>query len=281
MNVVTDVREMTLLGKHWRDGGRTIGFVPTMGALHEGHLSLVRESRRRADITVVSIFVNPAQFGPGEDFKEYPRDFDGDAILLEEEGIDCLFHPESEAIFPPGHKTTVEVHSLQDRLCGRSRPGHFRGVCTVVLKLFEIVRPTTSFFGWKDAQQLLILRRMAADLNLDVEIAGCPIVREPDGLAMSSRNAYLSPEERKASLILSRCLREAEKEISAGQRSGPSLSRRLREILESEQLARVEYAEVVDMEGLRPMENLEGDVLVALAVRIGSTRLIDNTRIVI
>ncbi len=279
MRIVTSIPEMKTLAREWGASGRTVGFVPTMGALHEGHLSLVRESRRRCGVTVVSVFVNPSQFGPGEDFNAYPRDFGRDRTLLEREGVDCVFHPEAEAVYPRGYRTYVEVQGLQDHLCGESRPGHFRGVATVVLKLFNIVRPSAAFFGWKDAQQLIILRRMAADLDLDIELVGCPIVREPDGLALSSRNAYLSPEERQAALVLSRGLQAAEAAAAAGERRAAEMERRIREILEAEPLAELEYLEIVDMEELRPLEILAGEVLVALAVRIGRTRLIDNVRI--
>ncbi len=279
MKAVASVAEMKDLVREWKGRGLTIGFVPTMGALHEGHLSLVGESRRRSAVTVVSVFVNPTQFGPAEDFQAYPRDFEKDRGLLQKEGVDCVFHPGAAEVYPPGYKTFVEVHSLQERLCGRTRPGHFRGVATVVLKLFHIVRPDLAFFGWKDAQQLIVLRRMAADLDLDVELVGCPIVREPDGLAMSSRNAYLSPEERRAALVLSRSLGEAGAAIAAGERRGAEVVRLLREAVAGEPLARLDYVEVVDMEELRHLETLKGEILVALAVRIGTTRLIDNVRI--
>jgi pantoate--beta-alanine ligase len=278
VKIITSVPEMKELGREWRGAGRTIGFVPTMGALHEGHLSLVRESRKRCGVTAVSVFVNPAQFGPKEDFQAYPRDFDKDRALLDREGVDCVFHPEAGEIYPHGYKTCVEVNGLQDKLCGKSRPGHFRGVATVVLKLFHIVRPDVAFFGWKDAQQLILLRRMAADLDLDVELVGCPIVREQDGLAMSSRNAYLSPGERRAALVLSKSLREAERMILGGEKRAAEVEGRIREAIGREPLARLDYVEIVDTVELQPLELLAGDVLVALAVRIGTTRLIDNVR---
>jgi pantoate--beta-alanine ligase len=281
VKVVTSVAEMKELVLEWKSGGLTIGFVPTMGALHEGHLSLVRESRRRCAVTAVSVFVNPSQFGPEEDFKAYPRDFEKDRALLAREGVDCVFHPEAGEVYPPGYRTFVEVQGLQDRLCGGSRPGHFRGVATVVLKLFHIVRPDVAFFGWKDAQQLILLRKMAADLDLGLELAGCPIVREQDGLAMSSRNLYLSTEERTAALVLSRSLGEAGAAIAAGERRGAEVARIVREMIAGEPLARLEYVEIVDMEELRPLKNLAGEVLVAAAVRIGATRLIDNVRITV
>ena len=279
MKVVESLAGMKALAREWRRAGKTIGFVPTMGYLHEGHLSLVRESRRRAGVTVVSIFVNPTQFGPNEDFQKYPRDLAKDSAYLERGGVDCLFYPAVAEIYPPGYRTSVEVTGLQDRLCGRSRPGHFRGVATVVLKLFEIVRPDLAFFGAKDAQQVLIIRRMAADLDLDVEIVTCPIVREPDGLALSSRNAYLGPEERKAALALSTGLRWAERAVAAGERDTARLLDGIRSVLEAEPLARIDYVEAVDPETLEPVAEVRGEVLAALAVFIGSTRLIDNVRL--
>jgi pantoate--beta-alanine ligase len=279
MKVITSVAGMTALARQWRTEGKRIGFVPTMGYLHEGHLSLVRESKKRADVTVVSIFVNPTQFGPNEDFKKYPRDLAKDSAYLKKGGADCLFYPDAAEIYPPGYRTFIEVHGLQDRLCGRSRPGHFRGVATVVLKLFNIVGPDLAFFGAKDAQQILIIQRMTADLNLDVEVVTCPLVREADGLALSSRNAYLSPEERTAALVLSTSLRGAERAIAAGERDAERLASAIGSLIAAEPLAKLDYIEITDMKELRPLARLEGDVLVALAVFIGTTRLIDNIRV--
>ncbi len=279
MKVVGSVAEMKALARAWRREGRRIGLVPTMGYLHEGHLSLVRGSRERVDVTVVSIFVNPTQFGPGEDFARYPRDLAKDSAYLEEGGVDCLFHPEAADVYPAGYRTFVEVRGLEDRLCGRSRPGHFRGVATVVLKLFEIVRPDLAFFGAKDAQQVLIIRRLAADLDLDVEVVTCPIVREPDGLALSSRNAYLSAEERRAALALSAGLRRAEGAVAAGERDAARLVAGIRAALEAEPLVRVDYVEAVDPGTLEPVASIDGDTLVALAAFVGKTRLIDNIRL--
>lgn len=256
--------------------GRTIGFVPTMGFLHEGHLSLVRASKSRTDTTVVSIFVNPVQFGPDEDLARYPRDVDRDTTLLEAAGVDILFLPEPAEVYPPGYKTYVEVRELQDRLCGRLRPGHFLGVATVVLKLFHIVSPGIAFFGQKDAQQAIVLKRMTADLNLDVDIDVRPIVREPDGLALSSRNVYLNPAERRAALVLSRSLGEARRAVDGGERRTGVILSRMRVVLEAEPLARVDYAEIVDPETLDPATEVRPGTLVALAVTIGRTRLIDN-----
>jgi pantoate--beta-alanine ligase len=257
--------------------GRTIGLVPTMGALHEGHLSLVRESRRSAAVTVVSIFVNPLQFGAGEDFQKYPRDYDQDAVLLEREGVDVLFLPDTAEMYPPDFQTTVEVGRLQENLCGASRPGHFKGVATVVLKLLNIVRPDIAFFGQKDAQQAVVLQRMAADLNLDVTVRIMPIVREPDGLALSSRNVYLSAEERQAAVVLSRSLAEARRAFEGGERRATALTLLVRNIIASEPRARINYVEAVGWPDLECLDVIDRDALVALAVCIGKTRLIDNT----
>ena len=279
MTIIRSVTTMKALAREWRREGRRVGLVPTMGYLHDGHLSLVRESKARADVTVVSIFVNPTQFGPNEDFTKYPRDLDKDSAYLKEAGVDALFYPEAAEVYPPGYRTFVEVEGLQDRLCGRSRPGHFKGVATVVLKLFDIVSPDFAIFGAKDAQQVLIIKRMAADLDLDVGIVTCPIVREPDGLALSSRNAYLDPAGRRAARVLSTSLRWAEKAVAAGERDASRLVAGVRAILEAEPLARVDYAEAVDPENLEPVTELGGEVLLALAVFIGATRLIDNIRL--
>ncbi len=279
MKIVDSVAGMKALAREWRRAGRTIGFVPTMGYLHEGHLSLVRESRKRAGVTVVSIFVNPTQFGPNEDLERYPRDLEKDAAYLEKAGVDVLFHPAAAEVYPPGYRTFVEVDGLQDKLCGRSRPGHFKGVATVVLKLFDMVGPDLAFFGAKDAQQVLIIRRMARDLDLDVEVVTCPLVREPDGLALSSRNAYLSPEERQASLALSIGLRWAERAVAAGERDAAKIVAGIRAVLVAEPRARIDYVAAVDPETLEPVAEMRGDVLVALAVFIGPTRLIDNVRL--
>jgi pantoate--beta-alanine ligase len=279
MITVKTVGEMKSLVRRWKGEGKTVGFVPTMGYLHEGHLRLVRESRKRTDVTVVSIFVNPIQFGPMEDFKKYPRDLEKDSAFLKNGGTDCLFYPHAADIYPPGYRTYVAVHGLQDRLCGKSRPGHFQGVATVVLKLFNIVNPDLAFFGAKDAQQVLIIKRMAADLNLDVDIVTCAIVREPDGLALSSRNAYLSPDERIAALVLSRSLVAAERLVAAGERDAAKVIAGIRSVIGSEPLARVDYVEAVDPADLEPVAEIRGEVLIALAVFIGSTRLIDNVRV--
>ena len=256
--------------------GKTIGFVPTMGYLHEGHVSLVRKSIEKSDVTVVSIFVNPAQFGPREDFKEYPRDIDRDTRILEAEGVDYVFYPHQDEMYFQGYKTYVEVHDLQNKLCGRSRPAHFRGVCTVVLKLFHIVSPDLAFFGQKDAQQAIILKRMVKDLNLEVEIEVLPIVRDSDGLALSSRNKYLKREERRAALVLAESLQKAKELIWGGEKRAPFIIGEMVKMIAEEPLARIDYVEIVDVEELSPVETLEKEVLIALAVYVGRTRLIDN-----
>jgi pantoate--beta-alanine ligase len=277
MRKIAAVEEMKQAAKEMRTRGRTVGFVPTMGFLHEGHLSLVRESKKRTDITVVSIFVNPLQFGPEEDFRRYPRDPERDEALLEKAGVDILFRPADIDMYPEGYGTTVEVTGLQDKLCGRSRPGHFKGVTTVVLKLFHIVRPDYAFFGQKDAQQAVILRRMAGDLNLEVKLEVLPTVREPDGLAVSSRNTYLNPKERRSSLVLFRCLEEARRMFAGGEREAAVIREQMMRTIAGEPVARVDYVEIVDPRTLDPVDRIEDTVLVAIAVFIGSTRLIDNT----
>ena len=265
----------------WRAAGERIGFVPTMGALHAGHLSLVRLARGRANKVVASVFVNPAQFGPNEDFNRYPRQPEKDGAMLEEAGCDLLFLPDVATIYPPGNATFVEPAGAAEGLEGACRPGHFRGVATVVCALFNLVRADVAVFGEKDAQQLAVIRQMVRDLHLPVEIVPGPTVREADGLAMSSRNAYLSPEERRAATVLHRSLRAAEAAIGEGERLGEAVRERLREILNTEPLARVEYAEVVDAESFQPVETLRGRLVLPLAVRIGGTRLIDNIRLTV
>ena len=276
MKILATIAEMKAAVRAARAEGKTVGFVPTMGFLHEGHLSLVRASKSTFGLTVVSVFVNPTQFGPQEDFKTYPRDLARDAAMLEKEGVDILFNPEAGEMYPPGYGTYVEVQGLQDRLCGASRPGHFRGVCTVVLKLFEIIRPDVAYFGRKDAQQAIVLTRMVQDLDLDVRIDVRPIVREADGLAMSSRNTYLNPAERQAALVLIRSLRAAGTWIAAGERRAAAVVAGIREMIGREPLARIDYAEAVDAADLGPVETIEDGTLIALAVFIGKTRLIDN-----
>lgn len=276
MNTVRKIKEMKSVVKDVRSLGKSVGFVPTMGYLHEGHLSLVKASLQSADCTVVSIFVNPAQFGPKEDFKEYPRDFARDSRLLEKLGVDLLFCPGYTEMYPPDYKTYVEVESLQDKLCGPSRPGHFRGVCTVVMKLFNIVQPDVAFFGQKDAQQAIVLKRMVSDLNLAVRVEVMPTVREEDGLALSSRNVYLDPEQKQAALCLSQSLNEAAEMIQSGERRTDSLMDRMREIIDREDLAKLDYIAIVDTGSLEPLKEIKKEALIALAVFFGSVRLIDN-----
>jgi len=251
------------------------GFVPTMGCLHEGHLSLVRRCRAECDVTVASIFVNPTQFGPGEDFARYPRDLDRDSSLLENEGVDLLFVPEASAIYPEGFSTHVEVAGLPDGLCAAFRPGHFTGVATIVAKLFNIVRPDAAYFGQKDAQQAALIRRMATDLDFGIEIVVCPTVREPDGLAMSSRNSYLTAEDRSAAPALYRALLAAQGAAATGERSAAILRSIVEEGLKGTPF-RIQYVEVVDAIDLKPVDRLRREALVAAAAYLGSTRLIDN-----
>lgn len=267
---------MKQVARQARGEGRSTGFVPTMGALHEGHLSLVRAAFAETQPVIASIFVNPTQFGPHEDFQKYPRAFDSDCEKLEHAGVAYLFAPEALEIYPAGFRTWVGVEGLSDRLEGRSRPGHFRGVTTVVLKLLQIVQPQKAYFGRKDAQQARILRQMARDLNLDSEVVTCPIVREPDGLAMSSRNAYLSPAERRAATILFRALDGARTSIARGERDALRLSAAMREMLRTERLAEPDYVELVDADTLEPVTRLRGTCLALLAAKIGVVRLIDN-----
>jgi pantoate--beta-alanine ligase len=260
-----------------RGAGRRIGLVPTMGYLHDGHLSLVAEARCRADACVASIFVNPLQFGAGEDLSRYPRDLERDRAALQEAGVEALYLPSADSMYPPGFQTEVALTRVTAGLCGRARPGHFRGVTTVVTKLFNAVKPHLAVFGEKDFQQLTVIRRMAADLDLGVEIVGVPIVREADGLAMSSRNAYLSAAERTAARCLSRALAAGRTAFSAGERCADALLAAVHAVLAVEPLARIDYAELVDAETLEPIDTVNQPALLALAVSIGRTRLIDNT----
>ena len=259
---------------------KRVGLVPTMGALHEGHLSLVRAAKKHCDAVVVSIFVNPTQFGPTEDLAKYPRQMERDHSLLEEEGVDILFAPTVEEIYESGSITWVLVEGLSEKLDGRSRPGHFRGVATVVAKLFNIIEPQVAFFGQKDAAQLAVIRRMVRDLNFPVEIIAGAIVREPDGLAMSSRNAYLAPEERGRALVLQRSLRRAEAEFQSGQRIAAKLISAALEVLASEPQVAVDYLEVVSPDTLESIERITQTALLAIAARVGSTRLIDNVLLI-
>ena len=276
METIHTIAWMKQVARSARAQDRITGFVPTMGALHEGHFSLVRAAKEQCSPVVVSIFVNPKQFGPAGDLKKYPRPFETDREALEKLGVDYLFAPASEEIYPSGFRTAVVVEGLSDKLEGRSRPGHFRGVATVVLKLFEIVQPRFAYFGRKDAQQARILRQMAADLDLDTQLVVCPIVREPDGLALSSRNVYLKRNDRRAAGALYRSLDAARREIAAGQRDVARLLVALRRAIDSEPGVKLDYAEIVDAESLEPVVTLRRTCLVLLAAFVGGTRLIDN-----
>lgn len=276
MEIIRTIEWMKQTAHQSDSTGRVIGLVPTMGALHQGHLSLVRAAKAQCSPVVVSIFVNPKQFGPAEDFQNYPRDFEKDRTLLEELNVDYLFVPDASEIYPRDFRTAVHVKGLSEQFEGRIRPGHFQGVTTVVLKLFEIVRPRFAYFGRKDAQQARILRWMAADLNLDSEIVVCPILRELDGLAMSSRNVYLNCDERRAAVVLHRALDSVRREIAKGARDAAPLLEILRATIASEPLALLDYAAIVDPDSFEPVDSLRGHCLILIAARIGSTRLIDN-----
>ncbi len=276
MRIVRTVAEMQSVCRGLRTGGSVLGFVPTMGALHEGHLSLVRRARSECDAVVASIFVNPLQFAAGEDFAKYPRTFDEDCRSLEVERVDVLFAPDAVEMYPNGSVTTVTVSEVGDRLDGASRPGHFTGVATVVAKLFHVVGPTRAYFGQKDAAQLAVLRQMVRDLNFEVELVGCAIVRDTDGLALSSRNKYLSAIERKHALVLHRTLLRLERMIAEGERQSIALVQRGMETLNAEAGIRVDYLAIVDANTLLPVKSAETSTLVAVAAYVGSTRLIDN-----
>lgn len=276
-NTISQVRDQV---RQWRREGLTVGLVPTMGYLHEGHGSLVGKAAEDCDRVVASVFVNPTQFAPGEDLASYPRDFERDCEILEKQGCSMVFHPSVDEMYPDGNgKTDTYIEILNDmpkQLCGRTRPNHFRGVCTVVGKLFNIVLPDKAYFGEKDAQQLAIIRHMVRDLSYGIEIVGCPIVREPDGLAKSSRNIHLKPDERKAAAVLYRSLKIAEEMASDGEKSSKAVTDAVRAEIEKEPLAEVEYVSAVDSLSMEPVETVGKGTLIAIAVRIGQTRLIDN-----
>ena len=278
MKIVGTVKEVREQVKEWKKQGLSVGFVPTMGYLHEGHKSLMDAARKGNDKVVVSIFVNPMQFGPTEDLATYPRDLDHDAALCESAGVDLIFHPEAEEMYEKDFCSFVDMTGLTEGLCGKTRPIHFRGVCTVVNKLFNIVTPDDAYFGQKDGQQLAVIKRMVRDLNMDIEIVGCPIVREEDGLAKSSRNTYLSSEERKAALILSKTVALG-KELAKTEKDANKVVEAMKKNIETEPLAKIDYVEAVDALSMAPVEKLEGTCMLAMAVYIGKTRLIDNTLI--
>jgi pantoate--beta-alanine ligase len=278
VSCVSTIAELRAILADVRNGGaEPIGMVPTMGALHEGHLSLIRRARAECGYVVVSIFVNPTQFGPQEDFARYPRDLDKDLALSLGAGADLVFAPADVEMYLPGHSTWVDVEGLSEGLCGVARPGHFRGVCTVVAKLLNLCDPDRAYFGQKDAQQLAVIRRMVRDLNMGADIVGCAIVREADGLAMSSRNVYLSPEQRAQAPLLRKALLVAEESIARGERDAAVIQNAVRVVLDGADLGEVEYVVVVNAEDLEPVESIAGECLVAIAVRFGRTRLIDNT----
>lgn len=276
MEIIQIVREMQIFADEARGQGKIIGLVPTMGYLHQGHLSLVRRAREESDVVVVSIFINPTQFGPGEDLSSYPRDFESDRFLLERENADVIFAPSVEEMYPGPSLTHVYIHRLTETLCDADRPGHFDGVSLVVAKLFNITKPHKVFFGAKDFQQQAVIRRMVRDLNFDVEIVTCPIVREPDGLALSSRNAYLSSDERRRALVLNHSLEEAERLVKAGEGNAAVILNKMRKMISHQNPDRIDYVSAVDPDTLEPIEHIQGPALFALAVKFGKARLIDN-----
>lgn len=277
MDIISEPQEMQVRARQWRDQGLKVVLVPTMGFFHQGHLSLMVYGKTIGARLVVSLFVNPAQFGPQEDLGRYPRDFDRDVRLAREAGVDCLYTPEAGPMYPPGYQTFVEVESLSQGLCGASRPGHFRGVATVVLKLLNQVSPQAAVFGEKDYQQLMVVKRMVADLEVPTEIIGRPIVREPDGLAMSSRNTYLNPEGRAAALCLYRALLAARELVASGARSRENILSAVRQIIQATPGARIDYAALVDPTTLQEVEAIQGEARLVLAVWVNNTRLLDNT----
>lgn len=276
MQVVSTIKEVKELVRSWKKEGNTVGFVPTMGYLHEGHGSLITEARKNNDRVVVSIFVNPMQFGPTEDLESYPRDLEKDSAFCESLGADLIFHPEPEEMYHKNFSSFVDMSVLTEELCGLSRPVHFRGVCTVVSKLFNIVEPDRAYFGQKDAQQLAVIKHMVEDLNMNVEVIGCPIIREEDGLAKSSRNTYLSPEERKAALILSKTIFMGQKMVEDGETDAVKLVDAMKKNIETEPMAKIDYVKAVDGLTMQQVTKIESPTLVAMAVYIGKTRLIDN-----
>ena len=280
MKVVSTIAEVREFVKAARKEGKSVGLVPTMGFLHEGHESLIKRSVADNDVTVVSIFVNPMQFGPTEDLATYPRDLEADTRLVTNAGADLIFHPEPEEMYEDGFCSFVDMTGLTNALCGLSRPIHFRGVCTVVNKLFMIVMPDRAYFGEKDAQQLAVIKRMVKDLNIDIEIIGCPIIREEDGLAKSSRNTYLSPETRKQAVILSKSIFLAKKMVDDGERDAEVIKKAMRELINTTPLADIDYVEIVDVNTMKSVDKLEGQILIAIAVNMGKeARLIDNVHI--
>ena len=276
MRVIRNIIDMQRMARNLKKSGKSVGFVPTMGALHAGHLSLISRARKENDIVITSIFVNPTQFGPNEDFKRYPRNLKADAFLCKKEGVDIIFYPPAEQIYPKGYRTYIHVEKLCDVLCGKFRPGHFQGVATIVTKLFNIVQPDIAYFGQKDAQQAIIIQQMTRDLNMPVRIRVMPIIRERDGLALSSRNNYLTAEQREDAVVLSEALRKAKTMIKPGVIDSAEIIRAMRKIIQNRETAQIQYIEIVDLDELKPVKKIQDTVLVALAVWFGKTRLIDN-----
>ncbi|MCM8761258.1 MAG: pantoate--beta-alanine ligase [Candidatus Omnitrophica bacterium] len=276
MKLVDSIQRMATLSKMVRKEGKTIGFVPTMGYLHDGHMSLVKAAKKHTDFVVMSIFVNPIQFGPSEDFEKYPRDLKRDEELARAAGVDVIFYPSAKDMYPPGYSTYINVERLTDRLCGASRSGHFRGVTTVVAKLFNIVRPDVAYFGQKDAQQAIVIKKMVQDLNMDVEIKVMPIVRESDGLAMSSRNVYLSEDERKSALSIYEALRKAEGMVASGEIDSKKIIRAIKDVISQKASIKIDYVSIVDTKELEDLPEIKSEALIAVAAYVGKTRLIDN-----
>lgn len=276
MKIVNTINEVRECVKAWKKQGLTVGLVPTMGYLHEGHASLIKRASKENDKVIVSDFVNPIQFGPKEDLASYPRDINRDAKVCEEAGADIIFHPTAEEMYCKDFSTFVDITGPSDELCGKSRPTHFKGVCTVVSKLFLIVAPHKAYFGQKDAQQLAVIKRMVRDLNFDIEIVGCPIVREADGLAKSSRNTYLNAEERKAAVVLHKALEEGKKLVLNGETNAQAVVDKITQVINGEPLAKIDYVQAVSFPNIQIVNKVDGDILVAVAVYIGKTRLIDN-----
>ena len=269
-------KEVKEIIRDWKKQGYSIGLVPTMGYLHEGHGSLIERAVKENDKVMVSVFVNPIQFGPNEDLETYPRDFDADLQMIEKLGADMVFHPEPSDMYAPDFSTTISVAGVSENLCGARRPGHFNGVCTVVTKLFNLSEADRAYFGQKDAQQLAVVRRMVRDLNANIEIVGCPIIREDDGLAKSSRNTYLNPDERKAATVLSKALRTGKQMIESGEKNAEVVKSKITEIISKEPLAKIDYVEITDWNSIEPVDIIDRSTLCAIAVYIGNTRLIDN-----
>lgn len=276
MKVINTIKELRQELDKERRAGKTIGFVPTMGYFHQGHLALMQRAKRECDVAVASLYVNPIQFGPNEDLESYPRDFERDKRLAEDAGVDYLFWPSDEEMYSPRHLTSVEVESITERLCGASRPHHFRGVTTIVAKLFNIVKPDIAYFGQKDAQQVAVIKQMVDDLNFDVEIAVVPTIREADGLAMSSRNIYLSDAERQEALVLHSSLQHAQKMIDSGERIATVIKEEMQQLITARPLVDLEYISICDSKTLEELQQVQGEILIALAARVGKARLIDN-----